>query len=48
MKYIVIGIVLIIALLAWFLSRRGSSGLGDHNSADTEGWGLGRYHGPRE
>lgn len=48
MKYIVIGLVVIIVLLVIYLSRRGATGLGDHSSTDSEGWGMGRYHGPRE
>lgn len=26
MKYVIVGIVVVIAILAWYLSRRGSSG----------------------
>lgn len=41
MKFI-IGIVVVIAILAYVLSRRGSGGLGSSGSSDTEAGALGQ------
>ena len=35
MKYVIIGIIVVIALLVWVLNRRGTSGLGSNGSTDT-------------
>ena len=44
MKYVIVGIIIVIAVLAWVLSRRGSSGLGSSGSSDTEAGALGQTH----
>ena len=49
MKYVIVGIIIVIAVLAWVLSRRGSSGLGSSGSSDSESGALGqalRNEGP--
>jgi hypothetical protein len=42
MKYVIIGIIVVIALLAFVLSRRGSTGLGQNGSTDTTAGALGQ------
>ena len=49
MKYLIIGIIVVIALLAWVLSRRGSSGMSSNGSTDSVEGALGQQahrHGP--
>lgn len=42
MKYVIVGIIVVIALLVWGLNRRGASGLGSSGSSDTEAGALGQ------
>lgn len=44
MKYLVIGLIVVIALLVWALNRRGQSGLGPKGSSDTPAGALGQQH----
>lgn len=43
MKYLIVGIIVVIAVLAWVLSRRGSSGVGSSGSTDTIEGALGHH-----
>lgn len=42
MKYLIIGIVVLIALLVFVLNRRGTTNLGSNGSTDTEAGALGQ------
>ena len=44
MKYVIVGIIIVIAVLAWVLSRRGSGGVGTNASTDTIEGALGQQH----
>lgn len=46
MKYVIVGIIIVIALLAWVLNRRGASGLGSGTETTEKALGQsGRYSG---
>ncbi|MFW5472463.1 hypothetical protein ACOCJ5_04060 [Knoellia sp. CPCC 206450] len=42
MKYLIVGIIIVIALLVIVLNRRGATNLGSNGSTDTEAGALGQ------